>query len=490
MERFKTHPIEVQESVLKKLIQAGCSTKFGQTYQFSSIRSSDDFSRQLPVSDYEQLKPYIQRMREGEQNVLWNTPIPWFSKSSGTTSERSKYIPVSRESLQQNHYKAGHDMYSIYDLNYPKNYLFSGKAMALCGSLEKISHQKTTHFEGDISAILAYQLPFWAQWKRAPELSISLMKNWEEKIEKIAQLIVKENITHIIGVPSWSLLILQRVLKISGQSDLKKVWKNLELFIHGGVRFEPYITQYQNIIPHSSMHYLEVYNASEGYFAIQDRLDENDMLLLLDHGVYYEFMPLTELGKEQPQLVGLQDVEIGKNYAIVITTNGGLWRYLIGDTIKFTTTFPFRIQLTGRTKAFINLAGEEVMEDNIIRSLSVACSNCSAVVKEFSGAPFYGNDHQKPCHEWAIEFVKEPENIQHFTAIFDQTLQQLNSDYEAKRFKNMALDVPIIHSVSQGTFYNWMQSRGKLGGQNKVPHLANHRDYLEEILTLKNHPLS
>lgn len=485
IEQFKIQPLEIQEKLLMNLIESGRNTIFGTLYHFDLIKTLDDFRSQVPISNYDQLLPYIQRMRSGEQNVLWNDTIPWFSKSSGTTSDRSKFIPISRASLKNNHYKAGGDMYSIYGINYPQNHLFSGKAMALCGSLDKITNHQVSYYEGDVSAILAYNLPFWAQFKRVPNLSVSLMKEWEEKIDKIANLIVKEDVTHIIGVPSWTLLILKRVLEISGKSDLKNVWKNLELFVHGGVSFEPYRAQYQEIVSFNEMHYLEVYNASEGYFAIQDRPEKNDMLLLLNHGIYYEFMPMAEFGKKHPNLIGLNEVEIGKNYAMVITTNGGLWRYIIGDTVTFTTTFPFRIRITGRTKSFINLAGEEVIEDNVIRAFSEACKQCDAVIEEFTGSPFYGDTTQKPCHEWIVEFVKQPDDFETFINIFDQTLQQLNSDYEAKRYKNLVLNTPKFHFVSQGTFYRWMQLRGKLGGQNKVPRLSNDRKYLESILNME-----
>lgn len=481
MERFLKQPIETQKELLLKLILSGSNTEFGKKFRFDLIKSTTDFCNAVPVFDYDQLNPYIQRMRDGEQNILWNTKIPWFSKSSGTTSDRSKFIPVSSQSLQENHYRAGHDMYAVYGVNYPKNSLFSGKTMALSGSLDKVKHNSSSHLEGDVSAILAYNLPIWAQFKRAPKLSVSLMKEWEEKIEIISRLIIKENITHIIGVPSWTLLILKRVLEITGKSDLRDVWENLELFIHGGVRFEPYIEKYQEIIPHDDMHYMEVYNASEGYFAIQDQKDVKDMLLLLNHGIYYEFMPMTDFGKENPKVIGLEDVEIGKNYAMVITTNSGLWRYIIGDTIMFTSTSPYRIRVTGRTKAFINLSGEEVMEDNAIKAFSVACKQSNAIVENFTGAPFYGNEQQKSCHEWMVEFTKDPNDLEKFKEIFDQTLKQINSDYDAKRYKDLVLDKPIFQFVPKGTFYQWMQMRGKLGGQNKVPHLANDRNHIESI---------
>ena len=481
IELFRKYPHEVQADLLLKLTGAGRDTEWGRIWGYEDIRSYEDFAAQTPVNDYEGLKPYIDRIREGEQNILWNTEIKHFAKSSGTTGDKSKFIPVSFESLEECHYKAGKDMLSIYCNNYPDTNLFEGKSLAMGGSHTFREVNNTQYLEGDLSAILMQNLPFWAEIRRTPQLSIALMDEWESKLEKMAEATSRDNVTSVAGVPSWTLLLMKRILEVTGKSDICQVWPNLEVFFHGGVSFTPYRKQFAQILPCSKVRYMETYNASEGFFGIQDDPSEDSLLLMLDYGIFYEFVPADELQNAARAAIPLWKVETGKNYAIVISTNGGLWRYMIGDTVMFTSLRPYKIRITGRTRHFINAFGEEVISDNAERAFAVACEKCQAVLLEYTGAPLFYQEGSG-THEWLVEFTTPPPSMEYFTEIFDNALKSINSDYEAKRYHNMILEMPVMRVVPQGTFYHWMKSRNKLGGQHKVPRLANHRQYIEDIL--------
>jgi hypothetical protein len=480
IELFIKYPIEVQQDLFLRLIDTAKYTEWGSKYEFKSIRSVEEFKARVPVQNYESLKPEIERLMNGEQNILWPTDIKWFAKSSGTTAGKSKFIPVSMEAMEECHFKGGKDLISMYCNNNPDTKIFSGKSLTLGGS-HHLNINNSDSFYGDISAILMQNLPFWAQLIRTPELSIALMDNWEEKIEKMANATIAENVTCLSGVPTWTLVLSKRILEITGKNDLLEVWPNLELFIHGAVSFTPYREQFKHLIPSQMFNYLETYNASEGFFGIQDRLKANDMLLMLDYGVFYEFMPLDEYGKDDPKTISLNEVEVNKNYAIVISTNAGLWRYVIGDTVKFTSISPFRIHLSGRTKLFVNAFGEEIIIENSDQAICIACEKTGATIKDYTMAPVYFNDKENGAHEWLIEFEKPPSNSGYFNDVLDTALKSLNSDYEAKRYKDMALRPPIIRPVPEGTFYNWLKNKNKLGGQNKIPRLSNDRSVIEEI---------
>jgi hypothetical protein len=481
IELFMKFPNEVQQDLLKKLIVASRYTEFGRRFDFSSISSSREFRQRIPIQDYESLKPYIFRLKAGEQQLLWPSDVRWFAKSSGTTNDKSKFIPVTSEALEECHYKGGKDLLCMYFHNNPETQLFNGKLLTLGGS-HQINSLSNDSFYGDLSAILIQNLPFWIQLFRTPERSIALMDEWEEKIEMMAKTCMFENVTNIAGVPSWTLVLLKRILEISGKSDLTEIWPNLELFVHGAVSFTPYKDQFRKLIPKSDMFYLETYNASEGFFGIQDRLYSEDMLLMLDYGIYYEFLPVSEWEKENPTTITLDEVKLNENYAIIITTNAGLWRYKIGDTVAFTSLSPFRIRITGRTAHFINAFGEELIIDNADKAIQAACHATGAIIREYTAGPVYFSDKSSGAHEWIIEFVSPPIDIHDFTVLLDDALKAQNSDYEAKRYKDKVLALPIIHNVPPNTFYEWMKRREKLGGQHKVPRLSNNRNYLEEIL--------
>jgi hypothetical protein len=484
LERFMNHPLEVQEELFKRLIGKSRQTAFGKQFDYSSIKRITDFKARVPTHTYEQLYPYIERVLKGEQNVLWPAPTVWFAKSSGTTNASSKYIPVSPEALQEGHYKAGKDMFAVYINNYPDSQVAKGKSVGLGGSLYPNDlHPGSDTQYGDVSAVLMKNLPFWAQWNRTPDLTVALMGQWEEKVEKLASITAKENVTSIAGIPTWVLLLLQKVMALQNKRCIHDVWPMLELFIHGGIAFSPYKALFQAITS-KELHYLEVYNASEGFFAVQDQVSSKDMLLLLDHGIFYEFMPLDEIEKEHPKTVGLDEVVLGKIYALLISTNAGLWRYQIGDTIKFTSLAPFRIKITGRTKHFINAFGEEVVIDNAETAMEKACQLTDAVLSDYTAGPRYLEAGKLGSHEWIIEFAKSPDDVERFIDILDTTLQKINTDYEAKRYKNLVLARPIVHCVSQGLFYRWLKKQGKLGEQHKVPRLANDRRYLDDILSM------
>ncbi len=480
IEAWVQHPIASQREVLQDLVTSAQYTEFGRRYGFSSLFSTRDFKKAVPVHEYEDLKPYIQRMMEGEENILWNTPVRWFAKSSGTTSDKSKFIPVSEESLQDCHYKGAKDTLTMYYNFNPDSDLLTGKGLVIGGSHTINQVNEEVHY-GDLSAVLLQNSPVWGQWIRTPELAIALMDEWESKIEKLAKTTIVENVTSISGVPTWTLVLFKRILEITGKSCIAEVWPSLELYIHGGVSFTPYREQFRKIIG-KDIYYIDSYNASEGFFAAQDKPGEEGMLLFLDHGVFMEFMPVEEYGKKDPQTIGLRDVETGKNYAPVISTNGGLWRYLLGDTIQFTTLYPFRIKITGRLKHYINAFGEEVIVDNTDKAISMACEKTGAIVNDYTAAPVYFSDNGNGAHEWLVEFEREPRSLEQFTTELDKALQSINSDYEAKRYKNIALHEPVLHMMPRGLFNDWLKSKGKLGGQHKVPRLSNERMLIEEIL--------
>lgn len=480
---FKNHPHEVQREVLLELLEKASNTEFGLKYDFKNIRSEHDFRNQVPIQDYEDIKQTVERMMQGEKNLLWPGETRWFAKSSGTTYDKSKFIPVSKDSLEGVHFRGGRDVFALYLKNYPESGILSGKSLTLGGS-HRINNFNNNSYYGDLSAIIIENIPFWTEFYRTPSTEISLIEEFEEKIEKIIQHSLSENVTSFAGVPSWYLVLLKRVLEVTGKSNIHEVWPNLEVFIHGGVKFDPYREQYAKLIPGSKMHYMETYNASEGFFGIQDEPDKRDMLLMLDYGIYYEFIPMDDFYTGSYQAIPLQEVETGKNYAMVITTNGGLWRYLIGDTIMFTSRFPYKFIITGRTKHFINAFGEELIIDNAEKAFKIACERTDAIISEYTGAPVYMNDNQKGAHEWIIEFEKLPDDLDHFISLFDGALKTINSDYEAKRHKNLSLEMPHVIVAPQGLFYEWMKKRGKIGGQNKIPRLSNDRQYVEELIQL------
>lgn len=484
IELFMKYPYDVQDECLRKLIDAAKYTEWGKTYDYENIFTPEQFKKRVPVQSYESLKPFIDRIRKGEQNILWNTDIKWFAKSSGTTNDKSKFIPVSQESLNDCHYNGGRDMISIHcDLN-PETQLFTGKNLALAGSLvtEHRGHYEMQH--GDLSAIVINNLPVWAEFFRAPELSIALLDKWDEKLEKIAQSTMDENVVSLAGVPSWMLLIMKRVLEEAGKRSISEVWPNLEVYFHGGVSFAPYKEQFKTIFNKPDLNYLELYNASEGFFGIQNQRNSDELLLMLDYGIYYEFMPMENLDQENPETLSLYEVKPDTNYALIISTNAGLWRYMVGDTIKFTSMDPFRFKITGRTKHFMNAFGEEVMVDNADKAIAKACEKTNAQIKEYSAAPVYMNERENGAHEWVIEFEVYPDSMKQFAHELDTALKSINSDYEAKRYQSMILKEPLVHAVAKDTFYQWFKSKNKLGGQHKIPRLSNERKYLEEILTI------
>ncbi len=478
---FKENPHQAQHDLLFDLIEKAKDTEWGQKYDYASIKNVETYQQRVPVQDYEQVKVYIERLRKGENNLLWPTEIKWFAKSSGTTSDKSKFIPVSSEALEDCHMKGGKDMLSLYCNFRPDTQIFSGKGLVMGGS-HSVSEFSSNSYFGDISAILVQNFPFWAELMRTPDISIALMDDWEVKLDKIANATITENVTNLSGVPSWNLVLLKKILEITGRRNVLEVWPNLELFIHGGVSFAPYREQFKKLIPSDQMWYMETYNASEGFFGIQDRPHNNEMLLMLDYGIYYEFIPTTDIGSDNPRVLTLEQVETDTNYALIISTNAGLWRYMIGDTIQFTSINPYRIQISGRTKNFINAFGEEVIVDNAEKALDAACRETGAVVSEYTAAPVFVEDNNSASHEYLIEFEKEPDDLDKFIKVLDKELQNINSDYEAKRTADIMLKLPRVKSLPKNTFFNWLKSKGKIGGQNKVPRLFNNRKYVDEIL--------
>ena len=483
IELFMKYPHDVQDEWFQNLISSAEATEWGKKYDYKSIFTVEDYKSRVPISDYDDIKGYIDRMIKGEQNLLWPSDIKWFAKSSGTTSDRSKFIPVSMEALEECHFQGGKDMLSIYCNNKPENKVFMGKSVVIGGS-SHINNFSPDSYYGDLSSILIRNLPFWAEFKRTPNIEVTLNPNFEEKIEQIAQITIKEDVTSLAGVPTWNIVMAKRILEMTGKNNLLEIWPNLEFYGHGGVSFRPYKEQFKQLIPSDNMYYLENYNASEGYFGLQDRSDSDDLLLMLDYGIYYEFLPTEYLDEEHPQTLSLDQVEIGKNYALIVTTNAGLWRYKIGDTIRFTSLSPYRFQISGRTKQYINTFGEEVIVDNAEQALNVACQATGATIKDYTAGPIYFKNGDAGAHEWIIEFEREPSDFQRFCDVLDTSLREINSDYDAKRFKDMALGFPVIHKAPSDTFYQWMKSKGKLGGQNKVPRLANNREYLDPLLEM------
>lgn len=478
---FRKEPEKVQQATLKELLNAAKYTEWGKRYEFSSINDAKTFAERIPLQNYESLKEDIDRVRKGESNIFWATSIKWFAKSSGTTSAVSKFIPVSKEALDDCHYRGGKDIIAFFAQQRPDSNIFAGKGLTLGGSYHG---SNDISYYGDLSAILIENAPYWTSFIRTPKSDIALIDDWETKLAEITKVALQTNVTSFLGVPSWNLVLIRNILKESGAKNLLEVWPNLELFIHGGVSFTPYKEQYKALIPSDAMNYLETYNASEGFFAIQDDLTDNSMLLMLDYGIFYEFVPLDELAKESPKAITIGEVEINKNYAIVISTNAGLWRYMIGDTIMFTSLYPHKIKITGRTKLFINAFGEEIIIDNTEKALAVACKESEAIIKEYTAAPVFMGDNEQGTHEWVIEFETEPNDFQHFCKILDKALQNVNSDYAAKRYKDITLRFPTFHKARRGLFYDWMKSRDKLGGQNKVPRLSNERHFVEELVEM------
>lgn len=485
IEYFMRNPHVVQSELLQNLLLTARHTEFGTRYDFKSIHTYEQFVNRVPIHTYEQIFPSIERLMRGEQNILWPTEVKWFSKSSGTTNARSKFIPVTLEALDNCHFKGGKDLLSIYINNYPDTKIFDGKGLGVGGSHQVNELDPTaSSFYGDVSAVIMQNLPVWAEFIRTPSLEIALMDNWESKIERMASEVAKVNVTQIAGVPTWTILLIQRIVEFTGKKNIMEVWPSLEVFFHGAVAFGPYRSLFKSLIPSDSMNYWETYNASEGFFGIQDQKNSEEMLLMLDYGIFYEFIPSEDVNKENPKSLSLEQVEIGKNYAMIITTNAGLWRYNIGDTVKFTSTNPYRIKISGRTKHFINAFGEELIVENAEHAIAKACEQSGAVIDNFTAAPVYLQQGKKGAHEWVVEFRVFPYDLTHFTNILDETLRSVNSDYDAKRTKDLALIAPTVHCAQQGTFYAWMKKRGKLGGQNKVPRLSNTREYIDELLTM------
>lgn len=479
---FMKYPHEVQEELLFKLVDKGKETEWGKRHSFNSVSKISDFQKTSNTIEYESLEPFIARIMDGEKNLLWPGEIKWFAKSSGTTNAKSKFIPVTKEALEDCHYKGGKDLLAIHYHHYPTSKLYMGKSLIIGGSSEVIpSKHDPESYAGDLSAILIKNLPRWVELRRTPHMEIALMDEWEEKIEKMASVTMNQNVTTMAGVPSWTLVLLKRIMELKGVGTISEVWPNLKLYMHGGVSFKPYVDQFKSIMP-EDLNYVETYNASEGFFGIQFSPSDDDLLLMLDYGIFYEFIPAEEYGTENPNYLTLKDVEVGQQYVIVTTTNGGLWRYVPGDTIEFTSAMPYRFRITGRTKHFINAFGEELIVDNAERALETACQRTHAQLSEYTAAPVFMSKKATGGHEWLIEFTKEPTELSYFIEAFDNALKNLNSDYEAKRHKNLTLQKPLVRMMPEGTFYNWMKSRGKLGGQNKVPRLCNTREYVDNIL--------
>ena len=483
IELFKKHPEEVQLEVLSRLLLKASDTEWGRKHEYSSIKTVREFQNRVPVQTYEEVIPYIERLRNGESNLLWPGEVKWFAKSSGTTSSKSKFIPVSRESLVECHYRGAKDILTIYTKNNPDTKIYRGKGLILGGS-HRVNNQENGSIFGDLSAILIENAPLWVNFIRTPKSKIALLEDFEEKLNQITRLTTKQNVTNISGVPSWFLVLIKQILAFTGRSDLREVWPNLEVFFHGGINFAPYREQFKNFIKADSMNYMESYNASEGFFGVQDDPEVSDMLLMLDLGVFYEFIPSDRTDSDNPPVFTIGEVAEGVNYAMVISTNGGLWRYMIGDTIIFTCLSPYKFIISGRTKHYINAFGEEVIIDNAEKALESACKATGALVAEYTAGPVFIETNSKGSHEWIIEFDREPRDLDQFTDLLDAALKSVNSDYEAKRFKDLNLIRPVVRSVPAGTFYRWLREKNKLGGQNKVPRLSNTREYLDDLYVI------
>lgn len=480
IDRFRKDPGPVQEEILKKLIARAEGTAWGRKYDYSTIRTINDYQSRVPVQTYEEIVTYVDRLREGEKNLLWPGEIRWFAKSSGTTSTKSKFIPITRESLERCHYQGARDTLIIYTANRPDTKMFSGKGLIIGGS-HKINNFSNKSLYGDLSAILIENAPFWVNLVRTPSTRIALLDDFEKKLELITSITSKQNVTNISGVPSWFLVLIKQILIHTGKNNLLDVWPGLEVFFHGGISFAPYRSQFRNFINSERMNYMETYNASEGFFGLQDDLNDGSMLLMLDLGVFYEFIPADKVNTEKPRAYTIEEVEPGISYAMVISTNGGLWRYMIGDTVIFTQKNPYKFKISGRTKHFINAFGEEVIVENAEKALDAACKKTGALVSEYTAGPVYIGKDSQGSHEWIIEFEKDPDDLMNFVITLDETLKSVNSDYEAKRFRDLNLIMPVVRSAPKGTFYSWMKEKNKLGGQNKVPRLSNTREYLDEL---------
>ena len=479
MELFIKYPNEVQRELLFNLLKTAKNTEFGKQYGFGSIKSYEEFANRIPVRTYEEIEPFITRSRKGESNIYWPSEVKWFAKSSGTTNAKSKFIPVSSQSLEDCHYAASKDLLCMYLNNNQNSQLFKGKGLRLGGS--KQLYEESGTYYGDLSAILIDNMPFWAEFSSTPSNEVSLMGDWETKMKAIVAETLNENVTSLAGVPSWMLVLLNEVLAQNNANTLQEVWENIEVYFHGGVSFAPYRDQYKKILP-ANCKYYEIYNASEGFFALQDQNNSNELLLMLDYGIFYEFIDMDTYNSPSPKIVPLSEVELGKNYALVITTNGGLWRYKVGDTVRFTNLSPYRIKVTGRTKHHINVFGEELIIENTEEALCRVCKTTGAEVKEYSVAPIFMKGNKKGAHEWMVEFKKRPENVEEFSKLLDLELQMLNSDYEAKRNQNITLNPLVFHEARTNLFYDWLKSKDKLGGQHKVPRLSNSRHYLDELI--------
>ena len=482
IELFLKYPIDVQNELLEQLLDTAKNTEIGKQYDFVSISTYREFAERVPVTSYEDNHLQIERARRGESNIFWPTPIKWFAKSSGTTNSKSKFIPVSSDSLEHCHYAASKDLLCMYLNNNPDANLFLGKSLRLGGSKELYKENATVY--GDLSAILIDNMPFWAEYSSTPNNEVSLMADWELKMQAIVDQTIQENVTSLAGVPSWMLVLLNNVLESTGKSNLFEIWPNLEVYFHGGVNFDPYIEQYNAILPKENFRYYEIYNASEGFFAIQDRNANKELLLMLDYGIFYEFIPMDTYGSASEKIIPLEQVQVAKNYAIVITTNAGLWRYKIGDTVRFTSISPFRIKVTGRTKHHINVFGEELIIENAETALKQASKHTQCEIVDYTAAPIFMEGREKGAHEWIIEFKTPPKDLSLFTKSLDNALMDVNSDYQAKRFNNTTLNMPKVHVARQRLFYDWLKQKNKLGGQHKVPRLSNKRDFIEQLLQL------
>ena len=482
IELFLKYPNEVQEELLFSLIETAKDTQIGKAFDFKSIKSYKTFSERVPISCYEDYQDSIERSRLGEKNIFWPDSIKWYAKSSGTTNSKSKFIPVSTASLEDCHYAAAKDLLCMYLNNNENSQLFTGKGLRLGGSKELYKENGTIF--GDLSAILIDNMPFWAELSSTPSNKISLMSDWEYKMKAIVEETINENVTSLAGVPSWMLVLLNTILEHTNKSNILEIWPNLEVYFHGGVNFCPYIDQYKAILPKQDFQYYEIYNASEGFFAIQDANHSNELLLMLDYGIFYEFIPMDTYGTPQQKVIPLSEVEKDKNYALLITTNAGLWRYKIGDTIRFTSTNPYKIMVSGRTKHHINVFGEELIIENAEIALKKVCEKTASEIVDYTAAPIFMKGKEKGAHEWLIEFKTPPKDINQFNELFDEALKSVNSDYEAKRYNNMTLSSPKINIAREKLFYDWLKLNNKLGGQHKVPRLSNTRKYINVLLNL------
>lgn len=482
MELFLKYPLEVQNELLHQLLLKAKDTEMGRAYDFATISNYETFKERVPIQSYEQYSDRIERSRRGENNIFWPTPIKWFAKSSGTTNAKSKFIPVSEDSLEDCHYAGSKDLLCMYLNNNPEANLFTGKSLRLGGSKDLYEENGTVY--GDLSAILIDNMPFWATYSSTPSNEVSLMGDWETKMQAIVDETITQNVTSLAGVPSWMLVLLNNVLETTGKSSIFEVWPNLEVYFHGGVSFEPYRDQYKAILPSDKFKYYEIYNASEGFFAIQDKNDSRDLLLMLDYGIFYEFIPMDCYGSEEETTISLADVELNKNYAVIVSTNGGLWRYKIGDTIRFTSLSPYRIRVSGRTKHHINVFGEELIIENAEEALRKASKLTNCEIVDYTAGPIFMDGTEKGAHEWIIEFKKAPESLEQFQKCLDESIQSINSDYEAKRYNNMTLNMLTVHQAKDKLFYEWLKKNDKLGGQHKIPRLSNTRDYLDELLEM------